>query len=603
MIETAFDIANNPPAEATDTNNAAERWQELLLGVSERLNTVAGTTEPEFLAIGEKLHYFYNCAADIVRMSSGVSNLVAGTEVINAIDRLTDILERMSRDLTIDGEADRNITALRRILGLLDETEHPLSGFSKIHKTLRMLGIATKIESARLGQSAVGFDTLADDVGLLSVQVQQKALNIEILRKELTTTVQNTLELLGTIQSEQQADVLKILEKARQGLQALTNINARCTEAVHFVAATAEEGSRSMGQVITSMQFHDIVRQQVEHVRDTFSELGISLGGGPNTAGQPAYTTAETAHICALQCAQICHARDELVRAVGTIIENLQAIACQQAQVAEATNAGAGIADGSGNSTFSRLEQDLSSVITLLAKSAEADRNLSAAATSLAGTVGEISSFVHEIEQISEEIELIALNAQIKAARSGIHGAALGVLAEEIQRLSLAAMEQTTAVSGTMIPVAESASTLCSEVDAQATMLESEVSEMAVDINGMLGTIQRVNNELGGQLEQIRSTVELFSDEIQGITSGITVHTHIATELDDIVASLAEITRVADTGEGALSEESLRRLSERYTMQSEWHIHSALTGTTAVNPDAGSQASGDDGMGDNIELF
>jgi methyl-accepting chemotaxis protein len=512
----------------------------------------------------------------------------------------------MSRDLApAEDQAGHNIAALRRILDLLDNTEHPLSGFSKIHKTLRMLGIATKIESARLGQSAVGFDTLADDVGLLSVQVQQKAQNIEVLRKELTTTVQKTLELLASIQSEQQADVHNILDKARTGLATLTSINGMCTEAVHFVTSTAEEESRTMGSVVTSMQFHDIVRQQVEHVRDTFAELGNCIGTAADS-GQPCgYSPAETAHICALQCAQLRHARDELVQAVESIISNLQSIALQQSHIAEATSTGVGSAGNGTNSTLECLEQDLTSVIQLLGKSAEADRNLSAAATSLAGTVGEISGFVGEIEQISEEIELIALNAQIKAARSGIHGAALGVLAEEIQRLSLAAMEQTTAVSGTMMPVAESAAGLCSEVDTQAAMLEDEVSEMAVDINDMLQTIQRVNSELGGQLEQIRHAVENFSDDIREITGGITVHNVIATELDAVVDSLGGITAMTGTTEGALSEESLRRLSERYTMQSEWHIHSTLTGTAMATElfDATDAPADDDGMGDNVELF
>lgn len=605
VIMTPDNIALRPGETPTMTARPPGSWDELLNDAARRLGTVAGTTEPEFLSIGAKLHDFYLRAADIVRMSSAVSSLVAGTEVINAIGRLAEILERMSRDLIpADGDADCNITALRHIHRLLDDTEHPLSGFSKIHKTLRMLGIATKIESARLGQSAVGFDTLADDVGLLSVQVQQKSLNIEALRRELSATVQKTLELLASIQSEQQADVRQILAKARTGLDTLTGINSRCSEAVQFVSITAEEGSRSMAEVITAMQFHDIVRQQIEHVRDAFAELGSSPDDG--RADEPAvgYTPAETAHICSLQTAQLRHARDELVRAVESIVGNLQAIALQQTRISEATSAGAGIAGNGQDAAFCGLEQDLSNVVSLLGKSAQADRDLSAAVTSLAATVGEISRFVGEIEEISEEIELIALNAQVKAARSGINGAALGVLAEEIQRLSLTAMEQTVAVSGIMMPVAESATVLCGRVDSQAATLESEVREMAGDIDEMLQTIQRVNGGLGAQLEQIRCSVDDFSGDIREITSGITVHTAVAAELDDIIASLKVITRMNDTSEGALSEESLRRLTERYTMQSEWQIHSNLTGAGEMAlPGGGETAGGDDGMGDNVELF
>ena len=62
-------------------------------------------------------------------------------------------------------------------------------------------------------------------------------------------------------------------------------------------------------------------------------------------------------------------------------------------------------------------------------------------------TVGEIATFVGDIEKIGEEIKLIALNAQIKSAYTGDEGAALGVLAEAIQRLSIDAIDHTGAVS------------------------------------------------------------------------------------------------------------------------------------------------------------
>jgi methyl-accepting chemotaxis protein len=241
-------------------------------------------------------------------------------------------------------------------------------------------------------------------------------------------------------------------------------------------------------------------------------------------------------------------------------------------------------------------------VTAALLESSKVNQSLCVAMGEVADTVGEIASFVGDIETIGEEIKLIALNAQIKSAYTGEEGAALGVLAEAIQRLSIDAIDHTTVVSRTLQGIITVTQGLNSGVAIETSSLEAEVHGMVQSLNSLLDVLRRVNESLLGSLSRMDQAVTLLSSEIDQVTAGISVHLKVSRVLQEAVLGLGSITaearRIApDTGQGA----NLEELASRYTMLSERRIHQGLSySAPAPTPAA---FGDDDGMGDNVELF
>ena len=73
------------------------------------------------------------------------------------------LTDRDARDA--GGQGLDDIDGVSRIVG---ELSGIVAAFAKIVKYLSMLGISTRIESARLGGDGRGFSTLADDVEKLA---------------------------------------------------------------------------------------------------------------------------------------------------------------------------------------------------------------------------------------------------------------------------------------------------------------------------------------------------------------------------------------------------------------------------------------------------
>ncbi len=584
-------------------------WSETLAGMAEELHQLASSTEGEFLSIGAHLHDFYARAGAISHLSSEVVDQVVGEEVHTSISGLASLIDRM-REYLDEAERDavKDCDALGNVLHLLDEVSEPLGGFKKINKVLRMLGISTKIESARLGTSAAGFDTLAEDVANLSVQVLDKSETILTQKEHLSSTIRETLVKVEKIEAEQRTHVLEILRKTSESLVSLREINNRCTDLASVVAAVSAEVSCSISEVVTSMQFHDIVRQQIEHVQTALDELRVriiaDLEVNPAIRGGQDLVV-ETGDICELQSAQLRQASDDIQVAVSSIIENLSSIATKESHTSAKTRDMAGVADQAGSSFFSDMEHGLERVAVSLADNAEANRNISQAMTTVAGTVGEIVAYVGDIENIGEEIELIAMNAQIKAARTGEEGAALGVLAEAIQRLSVEAQQQTGTVSATLRSVTDTTEQLFRGGDDDSKSLEHDVEVMVSELHILLETLRHLNETLISRVTALEREVSSLSADIESTISSITVHEKMVAGLSKVICDLDLLVEETsalvppDTLKGRT--ERLKELATRYTMHSERKVHASI----AMVGDAGFavEHAGGDEMDDNIELF
>jgi methyl-accepting chemotaxis protein len=619
------------PSEASNTNSSQKEPDRFDSGYlqqaratlrlqQDRLNLLAGSTESEFLAIGAQLQDFYSRTVQISDVSSTVTEKIGGKEIKNAIRELGSIIDRMEGLLNLmESEAEQSSMMLRKTLQMIAGVGEPLAGFKKIMKVLHVLGISTKIESARLGHLGAGFNNLAEDVRNLAVQINDKSSRIINENVTLSCKINETLGRMDNIEADQRGDVRLSLDKTRTSLELITGVHQKCSEVAVAISAASGKVSRSLSEVVTSLQFHDITRQQLEHVQEAFGDLEDRLAAATVTNNDKLFTSdsdheiaCELLGVCRLQSAQLLHARDGLTAAVSGIVENLRSLAEMGRGIAWQTKEMLNVADGAGDSLFIEIERSLTPVVGLLAKSAEANYHLACAVDSVAKTVEEISSFVIDIETIGEEIKLIALNSQIKAAWTGEEGAALGVLAEAIQRLSVDACDQTSAVTFTLREITRATATLSDGIAVKSHTGEVDAESMAGCLKELIESLRTINDEVMATLEQSDAAAQELSNDIEGATGEIIVQKTVADEVKSITAELELVMAHARNIVPEAASIDLTELSKRYTMHSERKIHAALAGSVADMPETTAQcceilkamSSGEDSeLGDNIELF
>lgn len=605
---------NSDTPEALLTGSEFPGWGTLIAASTEQLRGMAGATEDEFLQIGSSLQSFYSRSVEITELARQLVSLVSG----ESLQEVTASLHKMIGDMEtyLTGARARNTdgcATLEAVKTLLKEVSTPLEGFQKMNKTLRMLSISTKIESARLGESGSSFVNLAMDVEKLSHQVSEKSASILQQRQELAETINQSLTRVRADESAQDREVTRSIAAVLENLNQLTAVNERFSSCGAMVAAVSSEVSGDIGEVVASQQSHDITRQQIEHVVEALEKLFQKLQGwSTGSASSARDLVIESGDVCELQEAQLHFAVSELSTAVEGILANLRDIAGREGNMADELLSLSGVASSGGRSFVDGVKEGMGAVTLILADCARMDAEMHLTMQSVASTVGRITSFVKDIKQIGSEIDLIALNSQIKAVHTGSEGAALAVLAEAIKRLSDEAVVQTAAVSGTLTSIQTTTEHL-----SQAEQSEETVSTLDLDneLVKVVESLECINAELFQLIQGIGDRVSSLNTDVDSLTSGIQIEATIRTITDAVLKDLQNIVDQSRALAPASTQfkENLRFMEERYTMESERHIHEAIarkrgggSAHAAVSAATFKSAPGkesDSEFGDNVDLF
>jgi len=591
-------------------DNTLAGWRDIIAPAVDTLRRMAGTTEDEFLQIGSELQSFYQRSTDISGMAGQLVSVVSGDNVAALTFRLQQIMANMEEYLAnARSRSSLSCRTLEQVQSLLDKLSEPLEGFQKMNKTLRMLSISTKIESARLGELGSGFVNLAMDVEKLSYQVNEKSSAILVHRQLLAIMITGNLATVRSSETAQDVKVSATLRDTSANLDELVAVNRRCTQFGTSVSQISGEVTGSISEVVSSMQMHDMTRQQLEHVVEALESLSGDMTSEAE-GERLRRIIIEAGDVCELQEAQLRFAAHELYTAVCTIIENLREVARKQSFLAGETVTITGSTDAAGFSFVDVMSRGMTAVTAVLTSCAWADQNMSDTMKKVAQTIDEIASFVTDIEAIGSEIDLIALNSQIKAALTGPEGAALGVLAEAIKRLSDEAVRQIDAVAATLNEIHGVTEHLLSDTEHEEGALGSRITTMQDELSIILRSLGSMNTEMLSVLSGLNERVLSLTEDIEQATSEVDVHVRSKAMADTVLADLQRIVDQSRQIEPASSEfkENLRHMEDHYTMESERHIHEALarkrSGQSALVVQSAAKNSADDSeFGDNVDLF
>jgi hypothetical protein len=364
------------------------------------------------------------------------------------------------------------------------------------------------------------------------------------------------------------------------------------------------------------MQFHDIYRQQVEHVVEAIEGLlpsfdaVLQVNAGDNDEAHQTLI-GKVGDVCELQQAQLQFASSELYAAVVAIVGNLQTISMKQEQMAEDIYTQTGSLDNSGASFIGEVSRQMSSLTALLGSCADSNSEVAAIMKEVIGTVGRITGFVTDIEGIGRDIIQIALNARIKAASTGEQGASLSVLAEEIGQLSNEAVDRTTLITSTLAEIDATTTSLAEEVGNSEEDLTARLVAMKDELASILAVLNDMGDELLALLSRVKKQVTSLAKDIHVLTNSIDVHERCKSLADGVLVELQNIFTEARQLQPASDafKEDLRRMAQRYTMESERRIHESIAGRHGVGPAAAAVATtskvseSDSEFGDNVDLF
>ena len=603
------------------------------------LNELAGSTENEFLFIGEKLLDFHQRASAIAAMTTDAVGQIAGGEMGKIIENFESALE-MAASLTGGFAAQKGI--LQSMLANFSQIRAPLIGFEKVVRNLNILCNFIKIETACLGRSDTGFNALADDVRRIAADIGTKTANLVMETDFLASLLTENLYLIENLGSKNEVQAKNVLQKIVENIRMLTEKTNMSASAMKEVEKTWKKISTNMAEVVESMQFHDITRQRLEHARDALKELPEKISNsrkersvrhrlyllfqkesaGDGKAKKIKYEEVDLiADTCDLQTDQLRSSRDGFVAAVVRILESLNKIAGHAGSMSAEISGITGSATDTKDSFIMELEQDIGYLDGSINECMLLNKDLSVAMLKVAKTAAGMSVFMKEMEKLSIQMQMLALNARVHAAHIGDQGLTLGVLADSINQMAVETTTQVGFVSSNLKDVVSIAEELATKASSEHLSVQDKAGKIKDNLTLIIKPIKKIDVELKLLLPRIDQAGKILAADIGQLTTGVTIHNRIDENIENVIACLNGISTKVRPVKTASSrrDDLLEDLAKRYTMDTERETHlktakiapaqtpaqtgPPVTGMPEEAPTCSATPAKEDDLGDNVDLF
>lgn len=593
------------------------RWRERTTSVADEPQPTdalqaVNQFAPEVAAAQEALVEFGRCSSDeFTQIAEDVSALHSRLgEVRTKAEQLDAILQETDEDRALTSAFElfkRSVDLAHASIGIALSQEEQMelmeerllqnrNRFAKNSLMFRVLVMNIRAEAARIPSTdRAVFVAVA---GEMDAMERQMSATVETAFTKLETIVREAVTgriLLQNLKETLHDNAQRSIGLLRAELDRIKSGLAPCVQGSKEITALLAQARTQTGALITSLQYQDIVSQQLAHVSQGFDDMAGDLEPAENALPDLSYLH----HAARVQRNHLGTSRRAIQDASDRIGEAGRALLGTGAALVSHFSAMEKVADAVFRE--SQVGEKFKTETEILVKIAGQSEITNDRIARLLDRIEEsVRVFSTEIRHHELEVQLVALNAQIAAARMP-DARALNKLAEETAQLSHNAADLTRMMREQLGETLVHLTVMRKEGEEVRETIGREKSELAGGSLIVTAKLARFNDRIHRSSGEASSQFEVAYRQVRDLLPALQFPHLIATSFDT-AEGLCEnlLAATADFAHGTISEAGAQRIAvheSRYTMKEEREAHSAaiaVTTSAAVAPAAAITA---------IELF
>lgn len=521
-----------------------------LQGYINDLEGLNGKGEKEFLTIGSNLNESHSSVVDISKTASSAAELILGKEIAKAIDDFQELRKKVRAYLDqVEIEIKQCNGKLLSIINIIKSIKKSVYDLKGIAKLLNMFALFTRIVVVNLSNHDSSLDTLVNNIKSMSKLINSRSNKIMKHMKTMSFMLNNAITTVHELETRQKNIAIRIVKDTEQGLASIRSMKKSSSSALEITKIITDRScavSKNISDVIVSLQSHDIVRQKMnQSIADLNNLLDIlnsrdDLESDANNLDNVDVFPGVMISSLPIKT-DISFIRDELIKAVKGIKDSLTGIAGNTAGLSAEIKEIAGSVSEDYQSFWDDMDQVMSSFTLSVKEDSDTSGKLSKVMKSVASMVSDISTCVSNIEEIGSDIKLIAFNARIKAAHIGEEGAAIGLLSEKIERLSVDSSEKTGMILDKLKEISGHIQELSRYEDSGVKIETVGLNDIVASLVDVLNPLHIVDQEIISHLNNMDENTTALVNDIKALTGGINVHNIASSVASDVISCLREI--------------------------------------------------------------
>lgn len=287
-LQTRFDKIqlefSQRDAGAPDKIRILEEIISLIPDITSQLFNVTHQTERSALEIGEKVKSIYEKAQEHLVESNEISTQFLGGKGANNNTSLSEVIQS-------------SIALLREMIAMLEENSRLNLDYSSAIDTIlvntaeinkisdeiqyisdqtNLLALNAAIEAARAGEHGRGFSVVAEEVRKLSDRTSLASNNIiQIVGKvnssvhDISRSLLDNLKRTKEKKTHMDSAVGDLVRTAEESTEVFTKL-------ISNAVASSESVAKHIDQIILSLQFQDITKQQIDHALSPLERIKLN---------------------------------------------------------------------------------------------------------------------------------------------------------------------------------------------------------------------------------------------------------------------------------------------------------------------------------------
>ena len=591
-------LTGNPTGDVVSLLPNVEKSQAALLDFGKE-------SDAEFTELAQGLSDLNSRFASIRQQAKGLDDLLHQRDKDNVLATAYQVY-KSSVDLVHSsmGIAISEQQQMAQVEVALTHTCRVRETFNRNNLLLRIITMSIRMEASRVDpENQSIFLNVAAAIATIDEKIAKTTAAAFDRIEEVITEAHNERAALHGLEQSLQGRAQHSIDKLQQELNDYQASLVPCANLSSKVAELFTQTGPLTLQIITSLQYQDIVRQQLEHVSAGFDDISNHLNeldGSSKTNRTPELGFIH--HAACVQQAHLSSSRGEIEKAASIVsngMSELLGIGSQLigyfTEMEEAAKA------AFSRSRISELFKHEIHQLTLVADQSEkANQKIS----KLVERIDElVRVFSHEISSHEFEVKIVSLNAQIAAARMSAANA-LNKLAEESSLVANANALTTAELTLELQGCLGQLQAIKNDADAFMSIVTEEKSALETNAADVCAKLASLGSQIGDRSTTVRREFESVHKGQNELLGRLRLNELVESSYEPAII-VCEKLRVA-TRTFALPEdltaEGQRKLTahqNRYTMERENELHAnALNNNAApITTSFAGAAAGD------IDLF
>ncbi len=615
--------------------------------LSEQLLTSTNRIEVKFLTTGKALQSIYENTLNLTEDIQHTALQMSGEKENAVLSGVYDLVNNTQEAIVFHKKAvAQNLEKVGVLVNQLDALNNGCDQIDRIAMNLRVVGLNIGIEATRFELAKEMFTVVSEEIIHLSEKVADIGNRV---REDIRIALNEQEEIFNTISiglNRLTQLSQKTSEAVESSMQQIDNFMLSCRGTFERVSERFMEVSSQVGEIVAAMQFHDSMRQRIEHISTALQTVCGDLQKKKDKPKRMLLSRASLQHMHSVlflqevQLADVISEVNNIHLQVTTAFSRMgtEVTALMQDIQSSATQT---CNDGSCQLDMETASTELISVLKELTQQVSDGNNLSQkihdsviAATKI-GNRFEIH--LKTLLGISFETQIKALNAIVKSGHLNEEGRTLEVLAQAMNSLSGQTGEFVSKVEARLSRIGDFSRELAREKsDSRSVGFEKPhaINQLHEMLSTEVDKISRSREYMHRHIKDVSVRSETLTDGIQNTVAELAFLPAFSNAMAEHLLTLTDACRILmpfkqDKDDVVTSQ--AEKFAESYTMERERNIHKdvllsvnetdsddkkldesefifrdsveALRTDDVVYTDTGSREEKRDEFGENVELF